>query len=226
MILMSWVELTKRYLEDEGAEVQETAWGGLVAKPKDRPNFKSFIVARRLQYSFDRRVEVIGVRDIITDNLSVEQMQVALRRMLERASELELRGLIRRSAKVREWSELKNLEDMFEGLGRSGDLSELLVGNEGVFSEILKASPETLEVFPRLFPARYLESHFLTGGRDVALKGLIGQYLEHPDGLSWILRAHVIYGVPRLGESIRRNYVMVREVSERLEGLVISLLPR
>lgn len=206
------------------AEVQEAAWGGLIVKPKDKPNFRSFIIARRLQYSLDRRIEVIGVQDIATNELSVEQLRLALRSMLERASELELRGFIKRDVKFKEWSELKNLADLFKGLNKSRDLFELLVGDKEVFNKILNASPETLEIFPRLFPTYYLEPHLLLGGREFSLRRLVGQFVEHPDGLSWILKAHIMYGVPNLKESIRKNYILTRDVSERLEKLTLDLL--
>lgn len=72
---MSWVDVTKRHLERESAEVREAGWGGLVAKPKDEQGFTAFIIARRLQYSLDRRVEVVGVRDVKIGDLSREQKE-------------------------------------------------------------------------------------------------------------------------------------------------------
>lgn len=223
---MSWVDVTKGHLERESAEVREAGWGGLVAKPKDEQGFTAFIIARRLQYSLDRRVEVVGVRDVKIGDLSREQMQRALKSMLEGASEVELKGLVRRVARLKEWGELRRLRGIFGELRRDESLLKFLVDDERVLNEIREAAPEMLEIFPRLFPSHSLEMCLLLSGRESELSRLVSQYANSPDGLSWILRAHVIYGVPRLGESIRRNYALTRDLSERLEELTLSLLSR
>lgn len=214
---MSWVDVVKRALEGLDAAISDTAKGNLVVEPADTDNFKAFILARRFQFSFDRKLEVIGVWELPSAGSGVEELKKQLFWMLSNSIEVELRGLFKRKVKVREWGELRYLRKIVGDLPSSNELKRYLEGNRRLLEHILDSSPELVEIFPRLIPPRFLEFYFLSSGRGFAVARMIKRYIDSVESNAWIVRLHLMYGTPKMGEKVRKGYSLILKIAEEME---------
>ncbi|HFC49281.1 MAG TPA: hypothetical protein ENJ59_00960 [Thermofilum sp.] len=214
---MSWVDVVKKALEGLDAAISDTVKGNLVVESADRDNFKAFILARRLQFSFDRKLEVVGVWELPRAGIGAEDLKKQLFWMLSNSIEIELGGLFKKKVRFREWGELRYLRKMLGGFPLSNELKRYLEGNQHLQERILESSPELVEIFPRLIPPRFLEFYFLSSGRGFAIDRMVKRYIDSVESNAWIVRLHLMYGTPKMGEKVRKNYLLVLKIAEEME---------
>jgi len=122
---MSWVQWVKKALEHHEVSFQDTRMRNLIVKPLKHPQTTLIILVRRMQLSLDRKLEMVGVLDILEERLGNQDRSHLLRRMLMESVELELKGVLRKSVKARAWSELSSLTGMIPTAGGGSLLSVL-----------------------------------------------------------------------------------------------------
>lgn len=219
---MSWVQSVKKALEQYEVSFEETGRGNLVAKPLENPQTRLIILVRRMQLSFDRKFEMVGVLEIPEDRLKNQDKPQLLRRMLSESVELELKGFLSRSLKARRWSGLASLPGITmleeEGLMqviRSRDVEELVKQGGG----------DLIEIFPSLVPVELFETYLMTSDRGPIISSLVKKYMESPQSISWIVRMHMLYGVQSAG-GIRRAFLTVFNLLKKIEEYTYTrLLP-
>ncbi|MBO3839991.1 MAG: hypothetical protein QXN75_01725 [Thermoproteota archaeon] len=222
---MSWTRAVKKTLEKFEASVEETQRGNLLVKPVKQPNFTSMIIVRRMQFSLDMKFEIIGVLDIPEDRVRDRERSQLLKKMLSESVELEVKGVLVKRVEVRRWSELSALKSKIP-LPEGGGLFSMLKNDKNVEKDIKKSRLELLEIFPRLIPAELLEYYMLASGRGLVIGRLVKEYLESPQSVSWILRAHLMYGMPFSGGGTGRSYLTVLGLAKKVEDFTYtSLLP-
>ena len=85
---MSWIQNVKKALEPFEVSFEDTRRGNLMVKLLKQPQIKLIILLRRFQFSFDRKVEIVGVLDIPENRLEKQDLSQLLRRMLAESVEL------------------------------------------------------------------------------------------------------------------------------------------
>ncbi len=180
----------------------------LIARPPDDPYLTVAILQRRLQMSLDRKVEMIGVVEVAR---GVERASEVLRRMLEESFEAELKGIFRKTLKMRSWRELRYLEKLCGPLRPSNQLLEAVKADEGLMREVMRAAPDMIEVFPELISPEYMEVYMTASHAAMGplMRRMIARYLEEPERLAWYVRLHFMYGLPRMAAKVRRNYQLL-----------------
>ena len=180
----------------------------LIARPPDDPYLTVAILQRRLQMSLDRKVEMIGVVEVAR---GVERASEVLRRMLEESFEAELKGIFRKTLKMRSWRELRYLEKLCGPLRPSSQLLEAVKADEGLMREVMRAAPDMIEVFPELISPEYMEVYMTASHAAMGplMRRMIARYLEEPERLAWYVRLHFMYGLPRMAAKVRRNYQLL-----------------
>ncbi|MBO3841738.1 MAG: hypothetical protein FGF48_04915 [Candidatus Brockarchaeota archaeon] len=219
---MSWVQSVKNALEQFEISFEETGRGNLVAKPLENPQIRLIILVRRMQFSFDRKFEMVGVLEIPEDRLKNRDKSQLLKRMLSESVELELKGVLRRSLKASRWSGLSSLPGvtMLEGEGllqvvRSREVEELVKQGGG----------ELIEIFPSLIPVELFETYLMASDRGPVISTLVKKHMESPQSISWIVRMHMLYGV-QSGGVIRRAFLTVVNLLKKIEEYTYTrLLP-
>jgi hypothetical protein len=224
-IRMSWVRAVKKALEHFEVSLEETQRGNLIVKPINKPNFTVMVIVRRMQFSLDMKFEMIGVLDIPDNIVGNRDRSQLLKRMLSEAVELEVKGIFFKRLEVRKWSELPPLEKKIP-LPEGGGIFSLLKNDKDVEKEVKKSRVELLEIFPRLIPSELLEYYMLASGRGLVIGRLVKEYLESPQSVSWVLRAHLMYGMPFSGGGTGRSYLALLGLTKKIEDFTYtSLLP-
>jgi len=204
---VSWRDVVRRSLGELGVPVEESR-RCLIARPPDDPYLTVAILQRRLQMSLDRKVEMIGVVEVAR---GVERASEVLRRMLEESFEAELKGIFRKTLKMRSWRELRYLEKLCGPLRPSNQLLEAVKADEGLMREVMRAAPDMIEVFPELISPEYMEVYMTASHAAMGplMRRMIARYLEEPERLAWYVRLHFMYGLPRMAAKVRRNYQLL-----------------
>jgi len=204
---VSWRDVVRRSLGELGVPVEESR-RCLIARPTDDPYLTVAILQRRLQMSLDRKVEMIGVVEVAR---GVERASEVLRRMLEESFEAELKGIFRKTLKMRSWRELRYLEKLCGPLRPSSRLLEAVKADEGLMREVMRAAPDMIEVFPELISPEYMEVYMTASHAAMGplMRRMIARYLEEPERLAWYVRIHFMYGLPRMATKVRRNYQLL-----------------
>ncbi len=219
---MSWVQSVKKALEQFEISFEETGRGNLVAKPLENPQIRLIILVRRMQFSLDRKFEMVGVLEIPEDRLKNRDKSQLLKRMLSESVELELKGVLRRSLKASRWSGLSSLSGVTmleeEGLMqvvRSREVEELVKQGGG----------DLIEIFPSLIPVELFETYLMTSDRGPIIGSMVKKHMEAPQSISWIVRMHMLYGV-QSGGVIRRAFLTVVNLLKKIEEYTYTkLLP-
>lgn len=215
----------RKALEKFEVSLEETRRGNLLVKPIGQPNFTMMIMVRRMQFSLDMKFEMIGILDIPETKIRDTDCSQLLKRMLSESVELDVRGILVKRVEIRRWNELSVLENMIP-LPKGGKLFAMLKNDKDVKKDVKNSRIELLEIFPRLIPVELLEYYMLASGRSLAIGKLVKEYLESPQSVSWILRAHLIYGMPFSGGGTNRSYLTVLEIAKKVEDFTYtSLLP-
>ncbi|MGQ9478672.1 MAG: hypothetical protein ACUVQ0_01455 [Thermoproteota archaeon] len=195
----------------------------IMVRPVKYPNLSLIIMVRRMQFSLDRKFEMVGVLEILKDRLKAYDHSQLLNRMIAEAVEIELKGVLKKKVEIRRWSELANLAQIIE-IPEGGSLMHVLEEDE-VRNQVEKGGAELIEVFPKLIQTEFLEYYFMSPGKNPMLNRLIKEYVKSPQALSWIVRMHMLYGMPgksRLGKS----YSTFIGLSKKIEDFTYSkLLP-
>ncbi|RLF00750.1 MAG: hypothetical protein DRJ57_00445 [Thermoprotei archaeon] len=218
---MSWRDVVRRSLGELGVSVEESR-RCLIARSPDDPHLTVAILQRRLHMSLDRKVEMIGVIEVARD---VEGAREVLRRMLEESFEAELKGIFRKTLKMRSWRELKYLEGLCGPLRPSSQLLEAIRADEELMREVMRAAPDMIEVFPELISPEYMEVYMTASHAAMGplMRRMIARYMEEPERLAWYVRLHFMYGLPRMGTKVKRNYRLLTRFGERLRNFTRQL---
>ncbi|MBO3798721.1 MAG: hypothetical protein QW506_01935 [Thermoproteota archaeon] len=218
---MSWVQSVKKALEQYEVSFEETGRGNLVAKPLENPQIRLIILVRRMQFSFDRKFEIVGVLEIPEDRLKNQDKPQLLRRMLSESLELELKGFLSRSLKVSRWSGLASIP----GVPMSEEGLMQLIRSREVEELVKQGGGDLIEIFPSLIPVELFETYLMTSDRGPMISSMVKKYMESPQSISWIVRMHMLYGVQSAG-GIRRAFLTIVNLLKKIEEYTYTrLLP-
>ena len=46
---------------------------------------------------------------------------------------------------------------------------------------------------------------------------MIKRYIDSVESNAWIVRLHLMYGTPKMGEKVRKNYSLILKIAEEVE---------
>ncbi|MEM2089230.1 MAG: hypothetical protein QXF52_11300, partial [Thermoproteota archaeon] len=203
----------------------DTGRGSLIVKPLKHPYITVIMLVRRMEFSLDKKFEMVGILDVPEDRLENRDRSQLLRSMLAESVELELKGVLRKNITVGRWSELSSLSEI-TAIPEGENLLSVLKEDKELESTIVKGGVELIEVFPRLMPSELLERYLLASGRGLIVNNLVKSYIESPQSVSWIARAHLLYGLPLGKGGIGRAFLAVMSLLKKIEDFTYaSLLP-
>lgn len=217
---MSWKDAVRKVFENSGITVEEDQRGLVVSPEKD--NLRVLVLVRRLHMSFDRKVEVISVSEMLPAFPGAGE---ALKRMMLSSFEVEAKGLLRRTHVWRNWRELRRLESFLGPERPDSRLMETLKSDRNLVEKLKDASPNFLEVFPEFMSPSYMEAFLVSPGApfNEFVRELISRYLVEPERLAWCFRAQFLYGSPQMPRKILKNYLLAIQLSEALKEFTPKL---
>jgi hypothetical protein len=222
---MSWIQPVEKALEPFEVSFNDTGRGSLIVKPLKHPYITVIMLVRRMQFSLDRKFEMVGTLDIPEEKLENRNRSELLRSMLAESVELELKGFLKKDVKVDKWGELSSLTEI-TFIPEGGALLSVLREDEEVKRIVAKSRVELMEVFPRLMPPELLEHYLLASGRGLIVNKLVKNYIESPQSVSWIVRAHLLYGLPLGKSGIGKSFLAVMDLLKKIELFTYTkLLP-
>lgn len=218
---MSWLQNVKKELEPLEVSFEDTRRGNLVVKSLKHPQMTLIILVRRIQFSLDRKFEMVGVLQIPESRLEKQDRSQLLRRMLAESVELELKGALRRSLKVSRWSGLSSLA----GITVPEETSLLSMLRSKEVEEVVKRGGiELVEIFPSLIPSELLEPYLMISDGDRMVGNIVKKHIESPQSISWIVRTHMLYGLQLGAGGIRRAFLTVIDLLKKIEEYTYTSL--
>ena len=210
---MSWVTAVKNALDKFGITVENTARGNIIVRPNDVKSLEILILTRRLQYSLDRKLEIIGIWDLPSENRNLKELQSQFFNMLANSVEIEFKGFFKRKVKVKEWSELLHISKTLKNISSNKKLKDFIEMNENIKKEIINSGAELIEIFPRMISSKYLELYFILMGKIFTLE-LVKDYINNLKNNAWIIRLHLLYGTPRMSKKIKNSYLLIKNFTK------------